>query len=133
MLRFALVALSLLGCARNESKVCPDPVTAETTAKPGVAPMRTIEFPIPKASAFGNAEAFVSIQLDAVGGTFVNGLAITDDKEIFDAGKKALGTNAAVKAIIAADSRVTYGRLIAVIDRLRMAGITNIAFGVPAP
>jgi len=132
MLRFLVIALALLGCTRSENKVCPDPVAPEKAAKSAVAPMRTIDIPLPKAAAFGDAESILAVAMDAAGRTMVNGLPITDDKEIFEAAKKALATTPSVKAVVVADPSVTYGRVIAVIDRVRMAGIAKLAFGVPS-
>ncbi len=129
MFRSLVLAVVLVGCNKNETKVCPDPAPG-ATAKGAAAPMRTIDIPLPKAAAFGDVESVLSIAIDAAGRTTVNGLAISDDKELFDAAKKAVATTPTVKAVIVAEPSVTYGRVIAVIDRVRMAGIANLAFGM---
>jgi biopolymer transport protein ExbD len=123
------LGLTLFACKREDTKVCPDPVTSPPAAK-SVAPMRTIDVPLPKAIAFGTAEAVLNVTIEASGRTAVNGLAITDDNAIAEAAKKALSADPNVKAVILADMSVTHGRVIAVLDRLRMGGISKIAFAV---
>jgi biopolymer transport protein ExbD len=130
MLRYAAVLVVLAACKRDDAKVCPDPATS--TAATSAAPMRTIDVPIPKAVALDGSETFLSITIEANGQTWVNNVAV-EDEGITDIARTELKASPKVKAIILADRATPHGRVIAVLDRLRMGGVTNLAFGVPAP
>lgn len=131
MRRLIVVALTLLACRREETKVCPDPAVAAPSAK-AAAPMRTIDMPLPKAAAFDEQVAILSVAIDASGVISVNGLAVADDKALSEAAKKAVGADPNVKAVVLADPAVKYARLIDVLDRVKLGGIRNIALAVEA-
>jgi biopolymer transport protein ExbD len=76
----------------------------------------------------------LSIELAANGQADVDGKPITDDDAIFQLAKDAYARNNEVRAVIKADMAVTHGRVIHVLDLLKKAGLSKIAFGVsPAP
>lgn len=127
-----LTLLLVLGCKREESKICPDPVASAPSEK-SVAPARTIDIPLPKAMVGGEPETVLSVALDAHGKVAVNGLAVADDLALEAEARKAIGKDPNVKAIVLADTSVTHGRVIGVLDRLRLGGIAKIAFAVAAP
>lgn len=129
MRRLLVLALFVLSCKREDTKVCPDPVVSKSAP----SPVRTIDVPLPKAVAFGDAVVVLSIAISAHGDTTVNGLAIADDNAITDAAKKARTADPEVKAVILADKSTQYGRVIEVVDRVRIGGIAKLAFAMAAP
>ena len=92
-----------------------------------------IPLDLPKASQGSpqKAQATVfSIELAADGRGVVDGKALGNDDEILGLAKDAYGKNNDVRAVIKADSAVTHGRVIHVLDLLKQAGLSKIAFGV---
>ena len=64
------------------------------------------------------------------GAVTVDGRPVKDDAELADRARDAVRKSADVRATIAADKTVTYGRIIAVMDALKRGGVTRIAFAV---
>lgn len=133
MRRLLVPALMLLSCKREDTKVCPDPVVSRPAPSAAPAPVRTLDVPLPKAAAFGEPVTVLSIAIEADGKIAVNGLAISDDKAITEAAAKAVKADPEVKAVILADRSAKHGRVLEVVDRVRMGGIAKLAFAVAAP
>lgn len=91
-----------------------------------------IDMPLPKAIAFGDPVTVLSIAIEANGQIAVDGLAVSDDKAITEAAAKAVKADPEVKAVILADPSAKHGRVIDVVDRVRMGGIAKLAFAVAA-
>ncbi len=72
----------------------------------------------------------LTIDLDARGGTFVDGQALGSDAELLQRAREAAAQQPEVRAVVRADASVTYGRVVSIMDLLRQAGIQKIAFAV---
>jgi biopolymer transport protein ExbD len=76
----------------------------------------------------------LSLILAADGRTIVDSKPVPTDDAVLPLAKDAYGRNHDVRAVIKADAAVTHGRVIHVLDLLKQAGVTKIAFGVaPVP
>jgi biopolymer transport protein ExbD len=75
--------------------------------------------------------------LAADGRAMVDGKSIASDDAILQLARDAQSQHADLRAVIKADSAVTHGRVIHVLDLLKQAHVNKIAFGVtpvaPAP
>jgi biopolymer transport protein ExbD len=84
---------------------------------------------LPKAATGSEVQELLSVVLFASGGTQVNGVSLSSDKEIPD---RARSTRVAgeLRVVIKADGAVPHRRVMHVLDLLRQAGISKIGFGV---
>jgi biopolymer transport protein ExbD len=60
----------------------------------------------------------------------VDGKKLSDDRLVIEEAKKGLAKNKDLRAVIRADKTVQHGRIIRVLDLLKQAGVSKIAFGV---
>ena len=95
---------------------------------------QSIPLDLPKAAVGGPSQTTFSIVLLSDGSTQVDSRAVTNDEAIFALAKDAASKNKELRAVIKADSSVPHGRVIHVLDLLKQADVTKIAFGVsPVP
>lgn len=71
-----------------------------------------------------------SLELHANGDVIVDAKKMSDDTQVLGLAKEALAKNKDLRAVIRADKTVQHGRIIRMLDLLKQAGITKIAFGV---
>jgi biopolymer transport protein ExbD len=92
---------------------------------------QTVPLDLPKAAS-GTSEIQVvfSIVLTADSRTFVDGKAIANDDAILPLARDSQAQHPDLRAVIKADSAVTHGRVIHVLDLLKQAHVSKIAFGV---
>jgi len=92
---------------------------------------QTVPLDLPKA-ATGTSEIQVvfSIVLALDGRTLVDGKPIANDDAILGLARDAQAQHADLRAVIKADTAVTHGRVIHVLDLLKQSHINKIAFGV---
>ncbi len=91
---------------------------------------QSIPLDLPKAAVGTQAQSVFSVVLLADGSSQVDSKAIPNDEAIFQLSKDAQAKNNELRVVIKADSIVSHGRVIHVLDLLKQAGVTKIAFGV---
>jgi biopolymer transport protein ExbD len=99
---------------------------------------QTVPLDLPKAATgTSDVQVVFSIVMAADGRAMVDGKSIANDDAILQLARDAQSQHADLRAVIKADSAVTHGRVIHVLDLLKQAHISKIAFGVtqiaPAP
>jgi biopolymer transport protein ExbD len=96
---------------------------------------QTVPLDLPKAATgTSDVQVVFSIILAVDGRVLVDGKALPNDDAIAQAARDAQAQHPDLRAVIKADSAVTHGRVIHVLDLLKQAHVTKIAFGVtPAP
>lgn len=95
---------------------------------------KSVPLDLPKAASGADVQTVFSIVLAADGSTQVDGAAIANDDAILGLAKGAHEKNPELRAVIKADSSVSHGRVIHVLDLLKQAQVGKIAFGVtPVP
>jgi len=67
--------------------------------------------------------------LPVQGTILVNGAAVPDDRALIDAARHALASDPELRAVIQADGAVPHRRIVHILDLLRDAGVTRVAFG----
>ena len=71
-----------------------------------------------------------SVELTVDGKTRVDSTAVANDEAITPLAKAAKAKNADLRAVVRADTKLEYGRVIHVIDLLKRVGVSKIAFAV---
>ena len=95
---------------------------------------QSVPLDLPKAASGSEVQVVFSIVLAADGTTQIDSRPAPNDDAIFPAAKEAHGKSADLRAVIKADSAVPHGRVIHVLDLLKQAQVSKIAFGVtPVP
>ena len=70
------------------------------------------------------------LELYANGDIVIDGKRMSEDKAVLALAKEALAKNKDMRAVIRADRTVQHGRIILILDLLKQAGVSRIAFGV---
>jgi biopolymer transport protein ExbD len=92
---------------------------------------QTMPLELPKAATGTNdVQVVFSIVLAADGRATVNGALIPSDDAVLQAARDEQQAHPDLRAVIKADASVTHGRVIHVLDLLKQAHVTKIAFGV---
>jgi biopolymer transport protein TolR len=98
-------------------------VTARVVAAPAVP------LDLPSASTSEAAQTIFSVVLPESGAVSVNGEAVAGDAQLVRRAKEELGKDPALRAVISASGSVPHRRVIHLLDLLRSAGVSRIAFG----
>ena len=96
------------------------------TAKMVVTP--SVPLDLPQASHGEEVQTIFAVTIPKSGELLVDGRAIADSALLAEA-KGALGRDKELRAVIQADGDVPHRRVIDVLDRLKEAGLTRVAFG----
>jgi biopolymer transport protein ExbD len=92
---------------------------------------QTLPLDLPKAATgTSDVQTVFSILLAADGRTVVDTTEIPSDEAILGLARTAQTAHPDLRAVIKADSAVTHGRVIHVLDLLKQAHVSKIAFGV---
>ncbi len=92
---------------------------------------QTVPLDLPKAATgTSDVQVVFSIILAADGRVVVDGNPIANDDAILQLARDAQTQHADLRAVIKADAAVTHGRVIHVLDLLKQAHVSKIAFGV---
>jgi biopolymer transport protein ExbD len=85
---------------------------------------------LPKAAKGETVQLVFGLELHANGDIVVDGKRMNDDKAVLGLAREALAKNKDLRAVIRADQTVQHGRIIRILDLLKQAGVSKIAFGV---
>jgi biopolymer transport protein ExbD len=91
---------------------------------------KSVPLDLPKAATGAEIQTVFSVVLAADGTTQVDSRTVPNDDNILGLAKAAHEKNAELRAVIKADSAVPHGRVIHVLDLLKQAQVSKIAFGV---
>ena len=95
---------------------------------------QSVPLDLPKAASGTEVQVIFSVVLAADGATQVDSRGVANDDAILPLARDAHGKNPELRAVIKADSAVPHGRVIHVLDLLKQAGVSKIAFSVtPVP
>ena len=85
---------------------------------------------LPKSASGENMQSTFSVDLSTDGKIRVDQKQLANDAAILPAARQARGINKEIRAVIRADKKVEHGRVIHILDLLRQAGISKIAFAI---
>jgi biopolymer transport protein ExbD len=96
---------------------------------------QTVPLDLPKAATgTSDVQVIFSVILAVDGRTVVDNRPVPNDDAILQLARDAQSQHSDLRAVIKADSAVTHGRVIHVLDLLKQAHVNKIAFGVaPTP
>jgi len=85
---------------------------------------------LPKAASGEAMQQVFSVELSADGKTRVDSQNVANDEAITPLAKAAKAKTSDLRAVVRADTKLEYGRVIHVIDLLKRVGVAKIAFAV---
>lgn len=91
---------------------------------------QTMPMDLPKAATGGEQQIVFAVSIDPQGELTVDSRAVKDDKLLVGLAQQAKSKSKELRAVIQADTAVSHGRVVRVMDLLKQAGIGKIAFGV---
>jgi biopolymer transport protein TolR len=97
------------------------------TAKIIVTP--AVPLDLPPAAKTEEVQVVLSVIVPERGPTLVNGEPVGEGSALQARAQEALARDADLRAVVQADGAVPHRRVIAVLDALKSAGVTRIAFG----
>jgi biopolymer transport protein ExbD len=89
---------------------------------------QAVPLDLPKAATAGATQSLFSLSIDGDGGLLMNGEPVTDRTALRARARQAREENPEIRALIAASARATHGRVLEIVDTLREAGLTRVAF-----
>lgn len=90
---------------------------------------RTIPMELPEAATGEQTPTTLAVSLDQAGKVFLDAKPVTSE-ELRNSIRKARQENPDLRAVIAADGRVTHAKVVQVIDLLRQEQVTKFAINV---
>ncbi|HEX9296211.1 MAG TPA: biopolymer transporter ExbD [Polyangiaceae bacterium] len=91
---------------------------------------QSLPLDLPKAASGTDVQTVFSIELYANGEMAVDQKKLPNDDALFPLAREGHTRNADLRAVIKADGTVLHQRVIHVLDLLKQAGVSKIAFGV---
>ena len=98
------------------------------TAKLVVTP--SVPLDLPQAKKSEEVQTVLSVVITAEGNILANGAPMADEGALVSLARSYLERDPEIRVVIAADGAVLHRKVIEVLDALRMAGISRVAFGV---
>ncbi len=87
-----------------------------------------IPLDLPKAKTAGATQTVLNVSVDAQGGVLANGSKVSGDEELKSRARAALEANPELRTVISASESASHGKVMHVLDTVRDAGITKVAF-----
>jgi biopolymer transport protein ExbD len=91
---------------------------------------QSVPLDLPKAASGTEVQVVFSLELYANGDISVDQKKLASDDGVLQLARDARAQNGDVRAVIRADGTVQHQRVIHVLDLLKQAGVSKIAFGV---
>ena len=89
---------------------------------------QAVPLDLPKAATAGAAESVFNLSIDEKGHVLANGQPVKDRNELGLRAREVLQEDPGVRALISAATDSSHGSVLQVMDSLRQAGMTKIAF-----
>ena len=80
------------------------------------------------AATAGATQTVLNLSIDAQGGVLANGSKVGSDSELERRAAQALKESPELRTVISASASATHGKVMHVLDTVRDAGITRVAF-----
>jgi biopolymer transport protein ExbD len=89
---------------------------------------QSVPLDLPKAATAGTTQTLLTLSLDREGVLLVDGQPVSDRTALAVRARAAREQTPDVRALIAASAQATHGRVLEIVDTLREAGVTRVAF-----
>jgi biopolymer transport protein ExbD len=87
-----------------------------------------IPLDLPTAKTAGATQTVLNVSIDAQGDLLANGSKLQSTAELKDRAVRALKDNPELRTVISASASARHGQVMQVLDTVRDAGITRVAF-----
>ena len=87
-----------------------------------------IPLDLPKARTAGATQTVLNISIDEKGTVLANGQVVPNDSSLRSQASQALQRNPELRTVISASSAANHGSVMRVLDTVRDAGVTRVAF-----
>jgi len=87
-----------------------------------------IPLDLPKAKTAGATQTVLNVSIDAQGSVLANGNKLGSDAELKNRAREALKADPELRTVISASESARHGKIMHVLDTVRDAGITRVAF-----
>jgi biopolymer transport protein ExbD len=91
---------------------------------------RSMPFDLPKAANAADVQVVFAVAIDPAGQVQADGRSVAGDDDLRRSARDALDRHPDLRTVVQAADAVPHGRVVHVLDELRLAGIQRIAFGV---
>jgi biopolymer transport protein ExbD len=91
--------------------------------------MPAVPLDLPHAAHGEEVQVVLSVAVPVTGSLLVDGAAVQDDAALIARARWALHDSPELRAVIQADGAVPHRRVVHILDLLRAAGVTRVAFG----
>ncbi len=91
---------------------------------------QTLPLDLPHAATGGEQQIVFSVAMNAAGEMTVDSRRVENDADLLGVVRKAHAEHSDLRAVIHADTAVSHGRVVRVMDLLKQGGIAKIAFGI---
>jgi biopolymer transport protein ExbD len=85
---------------------------------------------LPKAATGEEVQNIFSVELTVDGKTRIDSMPVAGDDAISELARQAKAKNKDIRAVFRIDKKVEHGRVVRVMDLLRQAGVSKLAFAV---
>jgi biopolymer transport protein ExbD len=127
-----LASLSIACGSSERPGTCP-PCPSAAPCSSALSPVivsSALPLDLPKAAGGDDQKLVLQVDVQANGEVHAEGKKLRDLDALLAVAKVEVAANPEIRATIRADSNVTHGRVVAILDVLKQAGIMKIAFGV---
>jgi len=120
-----------VACRSEGTGSCP-PCPSAPVCGPGgpIIASSALPLDLPKAAQGQEVQLVLEVEIHANEELKADGKVVADTTALIGVAKAAVAKSPDVRAVIRADKDAKHGRVIAVLDALKQAGISKIAFGV---
>lgn len=87
-----------------------------------------IPLDLPKSKTAGATQTVLNVSIDARGDVLANGSKVSSDAELKSRAGQALRDNPQLRTVISASASARHGQVMRVLDTVRDAGVTRVAF-----
>jgi biopolymer transport protein ExbD len=91
---------------------------------------QTMPMDLPKAATGGEQQVVFSVSVNDKNEMTVDSKPVKTDQELLTLARQARTTHPELRAVIRADTALSHGRVVRLMDVLKQGGIAKIAFGV---
>lgn len=130
--RWEALSIHTEGCTQRKQASCDElPAHLRTTfadAPSSAAPVAAVPLDLPKAAGGNDVATILAVDITATGTLVVGGAPMADGALLPHA--KTICAVPGTRVVIRADKAATHGRVITIVDIVKQAGCSKLAFGV---
>jgi len=91
---------------------------------------QSVPLDLPKVATAGTTQSVFTVSVDSHGKVLANGRPVADRASLRDEARRALVADRTIRVLISASKQARHGSVLSVVDSVREAGVSKIAFAV---